>query len=78
MKASEILQAALGYDSAMWAPNYQGVQFSCSCGCGGDNYDAEEFAQLNEQADKDVAKFHELCEKLGVEWDLIEVQKIKL
>jgi hypothetical protein len=70
MKASEILLAALGYDSAMWAPNYQEIVYGCDCGCGGDSYDEEEFLELCKQADEDVARFHELCEKIGVEWDL--------
>jgi hypothetical protein len=77
-KASDLLRAALGYDSAMWAPNYSEVHFGCDCGCGGDGYDPEEWDELCNGADQDVADFYKLCKSSDIEWDLIEVQKIKL
>jgi len=44
--------------------------FGCECGCGGDSYDYESWAQMCDDYDKALAKFNELCNTLGIENDL--------
>jgi len=68
MKASELLQAALAYDSATWIPYHKEGSLECDCGCneGDDIYD-KDLQEINEGI---VAVFKQMCSKANIEWDL--------
>lgn len=71
MKASEMLQIIQDYDQLVRHSDLRfNVIFGCECGCGGDSYDDESWAQMCEDYDKSLAKFNELCNTLGIENDL--------
>ena len=71
MKASEMLNIVLDYDQLVRRSDLRfSVIFGCECGCGGDSYDDESWAEMCEGYDKALAKFNELCDTLGIENDL--------
>ena len=71
MKASEMLNIVLDYDQLVRHSDLRfSVIFGCECGCGGDSYDYESWAQMCDDYDKALAKFNELCNTLGIENDL--------
>ena len=59
MKASEMLDVVMEYHFNV-----------CECGCGGDSYAAESWAEMCEAYDKALADFNALCNTLGIENDL--------
>lgn len=71
MKASELLTVVLDYDQLVRCSDLRSsVIFGCDCGCGGDYYDDEAWAQMCEGYDKSLAEFNALCNTLGIENDL--------
>ena len=71
MKASELLTVVLDYDQLVRGSDLrQSVIFGCDCGCGGDSYDGESWAQMCDAYDESLAKFKEMCNTLGIENDL--------
>ena len=71
MKASEVWNIVLDYDLRVRDSDLRSsVIFGCECGCGGDSYDAESWAEMCDDYDKALAKFNELCNTLGIENDL--------
>jgi len=71
MKASEMLNIVLDYDQLVRHSDLRfSVIFGCECGCGGDSYDDESWAQMCDDYDNALAKYKEMCDTLGIENDL--------
>ena len=66
----ELLEICEDYSSARWSDANNNTRFGCDCGCGGDLYTAEEWRDMIERADDAEKKFAELCEKLGIDFDI--------
>ena len=71
MKASEMLNIVIDYDQYVrYSDLRSNVTFGCECGCGGDSYDDESWAEMCDDYDKALADFNALCNTLGIENDL--------
>lgn len=71
MKASELYNIVTDYDQLVrYSDLRRWAIFGCDCGCGGDSYDYESWAQMCDDYDKALADFNALCNTLGIENDL--------
>ena len=71
-KASELHEFIYEYDCYRTSPSDMSVIFGCDCGCGGDIYTYEEWDQAHEESDRVKSQFRELCDQLGLEYDMCD------
>ena len=75
MKASEMMNISMDYHFFVERSDLRSnVIFGCECGCGGNYYNAQSWAEMCDDYDKALADFNALCNTLGIENDL-EIEK---
>jgi len=72
MNFSDLLVLTEEYTNALWSPDRMGVHFGCDCGCGGNNYTAEEWDAEVAAADVAIIRAKKISAALGLFYDGVE------
>ena len=66
----ELLDICERYSDALRSDANCDVHYGCDCGCGGDLYTLDDFELMCKEFDEAEQAFKELCEKLGIDFDI--------